>query len=478
MQGAPATPGALGAAGTGVLTKHGTRAAAGADLERGAAADHAAQRGAPWQRRLLIAALILAALNLRPAITSLGALLEEVRDGLGMSGTTAGMLTSMPALCFAVFGLTAPRLARRWGPAAVVCAGLAAIGTGTLIRPFAGGTVGFLLASALALAGIAVSNILLPVIVKRRFPDRVGSMTGIYTMALALGTSVAAASTVPLTGALGDNWRIGLVLWATLAAVAVVPWLAVVRTERPARTGATPAPSEAGAARTPSDAPASPANPAAPVATGADAPAPQGALAGSAEPGSRRITRSPTAWSLAVFFGLQATGAYITMGWMPQIFRDAGVSASTAGVLLALTMALGVPLSFVLPQLASRLRHQGVLVVVLGSCGLVGYTGLWLAPAAGAWAWALLLGISNCAFSLALTMIGMRARSSAGVVRLSAFAQSVGYLISIPGPLLVGVLYQHTGGWDLPIILMAGLLIPQIAAGVLAGRDRTVEDEI
>ncbi|MGW8768821.1 MFS transporter, partial [Streptomyces sp. NPDC055815] len=190
-----------------------------------------------------------------------------------------------------------------------------------------------------------------------------------------------------------------------------------------------------------------------------------------------RITRSRTAWALGVFFGLQATGAYITMGWMPQIFRDSGVPATTAGVLLAVTMVMGVPLAFVIPRLATRMKNQGRIVVALGLCGLTGYTGLFLAPAAGAWAWAVLLGISNCSFPLALTMIGMRSRTGAGVVRLSAFAQSVGYLISIPGPLLVGVLYQHSGGWGLPIALMGGLMVPQMIVGTLAGRDRTVEDE-
>ncbi|MYR64298.1 MFS transporter, partial [Streptomyces sp. SID625] len=164
----------------------------------GTAAKHAPRA---WATRLVVVGIVLAALNLRPAITSLGALLEEVRDGLGMSGGVAGLLTSVPPLCFAVFGVMAPRLARRFGPAAVVCAGMAAIGAGLLIRPYAGGTAGFLAASALALMGIAVSNVLMPVIVKRWFPDRVGSMTGLYSMALALGTSTAAAATVPLTDA-------------------------------------------------------------------------------------------------------------------------------------------------------------------------------------------------------------------------------------------------------------------------------------
>ncbi|MGW2104288.1 CynX/NimT family MFS transporter [Streptomyces olivaceoviridis] len=394
-----------------------------------------------WTARLVVLGIVLSALNLRPAITSLGALLEEVRDGLGMSGGVAGLLTSVPPLCFAVFGVTAPRLARRFGPAAVVCAGMAAITAGLLIRPFVGNTAGFLAASALALMGIAVSNVLMPVIVKRWFPDRVGSMTGLYSMALALGTSAAAAVTVPLTDALGGGWQSGLAVWAALAAAAVLPWLPLVRDRSTAAERREPA---RGAER---------------------------------QQAPLRITRSRTAWALAVFFGLQATAAYITMGWMPQIFRDAGVSAGTAGVLLAVTMVMGVPLAFVIPRVATRLPHQGPIVLVLGACGLAGYAGLYLAPASGAWAWALLLGVSNCAFPLALTMVGMRAHSGPGVAQLSAFAQSTGYLISIPGPLLVGVLYQQSGGWGLPLALMAALMVPQMVVGFLAGRDRTVEDE-
>ncbi|MGW6209298.1 CynX/NimT family MFS transporter [Streptomyces sp. NPDC055089] len=393
---------------------------------------------APWVFRLVAVGLVLTALNLRPAITSLGALLEEVRDGLHMSGSVAGVLTSVPPLCFAVFGVMAPRLARRFGPGAVVCAGMVAITAGLVIRPLVGGTAGFLAASALALMGIAVSNVLMPVIVKRWFPDRVGSMTGLYSMALALGTSLAAAVTVPMTEAMGGSWKAGLGVWAALAAVAILPWIPLVR-DRGGAAGH-------------------------PAAHRTEAPA-------------LRITRSRTAWALACFFGLQATAAYITMGWMPQIFRDAGVSAGAAGVLLAVTMAMGVPLAFVIPRVAARMRNQGPIVVFLGLCGLVGYAGLYLAPSGGAWVWAVLLGISNCSFPLALTMIGMRSRSGAGVVRLSAFAQSTGYLISIPGPLLVGVLYQHSGGWELPIGLMAALMVPQMAMGILAGRDRTIEDE-
>ncbi|MBC2879370.1 MFS transporter [Streptomyces sp. TYQ1024] len=431
--------------------------------------------GSPWPRRFLALGLVLAALNLRPAVTSLGSLMEEVRDGLAMNGTVAGLLTSIPSLCFAVLGPAAPRLARRWGPAAVVCAGLAAIATGLALRPFVAGVGGFLLLSALALAGIAVGNVLMPVVVKRWFPDRVGPMTGLYSMALTGGAAVTVASTVPLADAMGGGWRPGLAVWALLAVAAALPWAVIARRpgERPRRAAKeAPAtePAPEGAERAGTTAPS-----AAPNTTPHGAHAPRSAEATEAR--APRITSSPTAWALAVFFGLQATGAYITMGWMPQIFRDAGVSASTAGLLAAVTMLMGVPFSFLLPRLAARMRNQGPLVVALVACGLAGYTGLWLAPVGGSWAWAVLLGIANSSFPLALTMIGMRARTGAGVVRLSAFAQSVGYLISIPGPLLVGRLYQQTGGWGLPIALLAALMVPQAVAGVLAGRNRSVEDE-
>jgi MFS transporter, CP family, cyanate transporter len=388
-----------------------------------------ASRTGVWARRLAAVALVVVALNLRPAVTSLGPVLEEARAGLGMSGTVAGLLTSVPALCFALIGSAAPRLARRYGAGAVIAAGTAAVVVGLALRPTAANTALFVALSAVALAGIAVANVLLPVVVKQRFPDRVGAMTGLYSMALNLGASTAAAATVPLAGILG-GWRLGLGAWAVLAAVAVPPWLLLARRPAPATT---PAPVPA---------------PAAPVA------------------------RSPIAWALAAYFGLQATAAYIIMGWLPQIFRDAGLSAETAGLLFAVTSVLGVPLSFALGAVAGRLRTQSGIAVVLGVFGLAGYTGLWAAPAAAPWLWAVLLGVANCSFPLALTMIGMRGRTSATVIRLSAFTQSAGYLLSIPGPILVGTLYQHTGAWHLPLAFMILLMLPQIATGYLAGRNR------
>jgi len=388
-------------------------------------------------RVLAVVGLLLTAINLRPAVTSLGPVLEEVRAGLGMSAAVAGLLTSVPAVCFALVGFMAPRLARRWGTSAAIALGAVALVVGLAVRPFAGGTGSFIALTALALAGIALANVLLPVVVKERFPDRVGAMTGLYSVALNLGASTAAAVTVPLTGAFGGDWRLGLGVWALIAATALPAWIMLARSH----TGSTVT-----------------------MAPPAD----------RADQGGVRLRRSPIAWALAVYFGLQSTAAYVIMGWLPQVFRDAGLSAGTAGLLFAVTALLGVPLSFALSALAGRLPRQSGVAVGIGLFGLAGYAGLWADPAAAPWVWAFLLGVANCSFPLVLTMIAMRGRDAATVVRLSAFAQSTGYLLSIPGPIVVGALYEHSGSWEIPLGLLALLMVPQMVAGFLAGRDRQI----
>jgi CP family cyanate transporter-like MFS transporter len=381
-------------------------------------------------RLVAVLALVLGAVNLRLAVTSIGPVLTEIRAGLGMSATVAGLLTSLPVICFASVGLAAPRLARRFGAVPVIITGLLVLTAGLAVRPFAPGTAAFVALSVLALAGIAVVNVLLPMIVKERFPDQVGAMTGLYSVALNLGATTAAATTVPLTHAFGD-WRLGLAVWALAAAIAVPPWIALRRDR------ITP----------PGDA---------------------------SDPPPIPVVRSPVAWALAVYFGLQSTSAYVIIGWLPQIYRDAGLSAEKAGVLFAVTSFLGVPLPLLLSTFAGRMRSQSAIAAALGLFGIAGYAGLWAAPAAAPWLWAVLLGVVNCAFPLALTMIGLRGRTPATVVRLSAFAQGVGYLIAIPGPILVGLLHDRSGGWRVPLALMMVLMIPQIIAGIAAGRDRQV----
>jgi CP family cyanate transporter-like MFS transporter len=357
--------------------------------------------------------------------------LTELRTGLGMSSTVAGLLTSVPVLCFAAIGLAAPRLARQFGAARVIFGGLALLTLGLAVRPYAGGPALFLLLSAVALAGIALVNVLLPSVVKDRFPDQVGTVTGLYTVALNIGATTAAAATVPLTGAFDDDWRLGLACWALAAMVALPPWLLLAR----------------------------------------DTPKPK---THSQEPSRVRVTRHPVAWALAVYFGMQSTAAYVIIGWLPQIYRDAGISASTAGVLFATTSFLGVPLGFGLSAMAGRIRSQSAIALVLGLFGFGAWAGLLWSPGAAPWLWAIMLGVANTAFPLVLTMIALRGSSPSTVVKLSAFAQGVGYLIAIPGPFVVGALHDATNSWRAPLAVMMLLTIPQMIAGVAAGRNRQI----
>lgn len=393
---------------------------------------------------VLVLAFILAAVNLRPAVTSLGALLDPVIEDLGMNGFVAGALTGVPPLCFAALGPLAPRLAGKRGPELVVIAAMAAILLGMVLRSAAPTTWVFLLCTALALAGIALGNILMPVLVKRWFPRKIGVVTGVYTTAVALGASIVAGAAVPVNGLLGGDWRFGLGVWATPAGLGLALWVVVyfgLRNQIAQRQ-------QTGSA----------------------------ALADGSQLGPMR--RNATAWWVAIFFGMQSAAAYIFMGWAPKIFTDFGVDPGYAGMLLAVILGVGVPLSFIMPALAARFANQGPLVLVTGIAGTAAVIGMLSFPAEGALLWAVLLGVSGANFPLALTMIGLKAHTAAGVARLSAFGQSVGYLIAFPGPFAVGALHEVTGSWTAPILLLGVLMVLQTVSGLVAGKPRYVEDSV
>jgi CP family cyanate transporter-like MFS transporter len=378
---------------------------------------------------LLTVAVVLTALNLRPAITSVGPLLDEVRGSLGASETWAGLLTTIPVLCFAVAGPVAPALARRAGMGTAIGAALAVLACGLVVRALGGSPV-VLGGTLIAAAGIAFIAVLMPVVVKGSYPTRIGLMTGIYTAALQFGAVLGFALTPPLDVAFGA-WRPALAVWAVLAVLALLVWLIAARKGR-----ATPA-----------------------------------AVPGDAD---RSLLRSPLAWVVTVFFGLQALIAFVMIGWLPQVLMDAGVSRGDAGLLLALLALIALPISLLVPPLAGRQNSQGGWIVGLGVCGLAGLSGLLLAPGAVPLLWVVLLGLGMSVFSLALTTIALRARTSGDTAKLSGMAQGFGYLIAGAGPFLFGLLREVTGGWTVPFLMLIGVLLVQIVAGALAGRPRYV----
>jgi CP family cyanate transporter-like MFS transporter len=383
---------------------------------------------------LLVLGIVLAALNLRTAVTSVGSVLDQISGGLGMSGVATGLLTTLPVLSFAVFGALTPSLARRYGEHRLLLGSLVVLGAGLLTRAVVDSTGVFLVASAVALAGGAVGNVLIPTLIKRHFPRRSGAMTTLYSTALAVGTMLAAAATVPIERAADGNWHVALGVWAALAAVAAIPWLALLRNEPEQRSGRS-----------------------------------------GMGPGA--LVRNRLAWAVAGYFGTQSLVAYVVFGWLPQLLTDKGLSTGQAGFMLALFTALGIPTSLIVPSIAARFTDHRPLMAFFSALYAVGFLGLWLAPGGTAWIWVTIVGLGMGAFPLALTLLPLRTRTPEATAALSAFGQSTGYLIAGGGPLIVGVLYQATGGWTLPFLMVFAVIAAQVATGWYAGRDRYLEDE-
>ncbi|WP_336216500.1 CynX/NimT family MFS transporter [Nonomuraea sp. LPB2021202275-12-8] len=382
---------------------------------------------------LLVLGIVLAALNLRTAVTSVGPLLDQLSSALGMTSVGTGLLTTLPVLAFATVGAVTPTLARRVGEHRLLLLALVTLGAGMLVRSLAGSAPLFLVSSAVALSGGAVGNVLIPSLIKRHFPARTGIMTTVYTTALAVGTMLAAAATVPIERASGD-WHIALGVWAALAAVAAIPWLALLRSEPERR-------------------------------------------AGQGDAGIRRLARSKLAWTVAIYFGTQSMIAYIMFGWLATILTDGGYTTDQAGVILGAFTALNIPVSILVPVIAARFRDQRPVVVGLVIAYAIGFAGLWAAPASTAPVWVVFVAIGMGSFPLALTMLALRTRTPESTGALSAFGQSAGYLIAGAGPLLVGVLHETSGGWALPYTLIFGVLVVQLLTGLYAGRNRYLEDE-
>jgi len=383
---------------------------------------------------LVLAGILLLSFNLRPAAVSVGPVLEEVRDGLGMSGPEAGLLTALPVLAFAIFGALAPSFARAVGVHRAAAVSLVAVVAGLGGRAAAGHDVTFLLLSAVALAGMATANVLLPSLVKLHFPDRIGQATAVYTTALAIGLTSAFLLTVPIAHA-HDSWRAGLGVWALTALVALVPWLVLATQDRHLER-VTRSISFADVART-------------------------------------RI-----GWAMVLVFGLQSMQAYSIFGWFSQLWRDNGYDAGQAGALVGIVAAVSIPISLWLPSAVARRDNQVSLILSVLGCYLVGYGMLLVDAHAFAIPAALLIGVGCCIFPLVLTLIGLRAHTPDGTAALSGFTQSLGYLMAALGPFLVGTIYDATGSWTTPLWLLLVLVLPLMAAGAYVGRPAYLEDQL
>jgi CP family cyanate transporter-like MFS transporter len=383
----------------------------------------------------VVIAVIALALNLRPAVNAVGPVTPELRSTTGLTGTAAGALLALPTLSFAVLGLLAAGLAARFGTHRTVVLALLALVAGQLLRSTVNGVPALFVGSAIALAGVAVSNVLMPGLVRLHFPQQIAAMTAVYTTTLSIGAAIASGVTLPIEHGLSAGWQLGLGIWIIPAVLALLPWVLLARGARP------PAGSQS-----------------------------------ARSIGLRRLLGTRLAWVMAGYFGTQALQAYVVFGWLPEILISAGTSDTVAALWLSLLALIGVVIAALVPALLARVPIV-VVVIAMAVSYLLGYTGLLVDAAGPIWLWVVLIGIGTGAFPVALTLVGLRARTSAGTLALSGFAQSFGYLFASVGPFLFGLVHDLTGGWTVSLWMLMALVVVHLGFGLAAARTRYIEDE-
>jgi CP family cyanate transporter-like MFS transporter len=389
---------------------------------------------APRRGLLVLApavALVLIALCLRGPFAAVGPVAGDLRAEFMLSTAALGVLTALPLVCFGLISPFAPAFAARLGVHRAAFAAAVVLSLGVAVR--LGGTAGLFVGTVLLTGGIAVVNVLLPALARAEYGERAPTVIGVTTCSMALSAALGAGLAQPLTSATGSA-RSGLAVWLvlTVSAAAVLAVLARARTS----------------------------------------------AAAPAQPSRRAILRDRVALLVTLFFGLQSLSFYVMLAWLPDILQqDAGLSPAAAGGLLALATALGAPASLIVPGLAARHRHQGWWVALAGVLMGVPLVGLMVAPAAAPVLWTLLYGLgTGVAFPLAMTLVLLRTRDVAQTGRLSAAAQSTGYLLAATGPLSVGLLHDLTDGWGPGLVLLLVLTIAQTVIGLAAARPRLVTE--
>ncbi|MFB2597380.1 MFS transporter [Herbiconiux sp. P17] len=394
---------------------------------------------------LVLTALILTAVNLRTAVTGFSPLLEQIGSDLGFGTALYGAFGTIVTASFAIFGFVASTASRRFGLETTLAVATVVTTLGIGLRALSPDPAILVASTIVAFAGVGTSNVLIVPIVKRYFASRLKTVSSLYLALLQFGQFVAPLIAVPI--ALSAGWRFAIGMWAILTAVAAALWIGVAVSGRARGVGA-------GAdGTTPASAP--------PVALGG-------------VPGAWRTT---LLWSMVLLFAMTALNTYVIITWLPTILVEAGAEPALGGTLLAFFSVFGLGAAFLVPPLTLHLRNPVAIVVVCVALLAVGYTGLLVAPLAGAVFWVAALGLGVSTFPMCLTLVNARTRSTAGSSLLSGRMQGIGYAIACVGPLLIGLLHDAQGGWAGSFVFLFVSLAILLVAGILASRPRLLEDE-
>jgi CP family cyanate transporter-like MFS transporter len=396
-------------------------------------------------RTAALLGILLVALNLRTVVAALSPILNLVERDVPLSPVVIGIVGAAPPLLFALAGLITPSLSRRFGLEALILIAVGIMAVGQILRALSPNSFVLVVATALALLGAGLGNVLLPPLVKRYFSDRITQVTTGYAVLIAFSTSLPALAAVPVATAFG--WRASLAVWVVLALTAIAPWIVAARAHsRAARL-----------ARQSDD---------------QDVVESEPALEAT-------LFRSPVAWAVMITFCLSSINVYAAFAWFPSLLvESAHVSRAEAGSLLALYAIAGFPASLLIPAIAARMKNVGILVVVATVLLLTGDGGLLLSPSVATALWVVLAGLGGLLFPLALFLINQRTRTHAGSVALSGFVQGVGYIIAAMSPLAFGILRQVSGGWTLSILMLVVVTLAAIPAAIILRRHHFLEDDL
>lgn len=365
-------------------------------------------------RILIAAAIVLTALNLRLAISSLSPLLSIIGEDLGFSLTMLGLLGAMPMAAFSVVGLLAPQITARLSPESVTVATLGLLIIGELWRALSQTAEIMMCSSALALLGTALGNVSVPALIKKHFPDRISVLTTLHLVAMHLGALVPASMAVPLATA--ASWRASIAVWTACAIPPLLLWLAMWRPRR-------------------------------------------FRLVSRAEDvrfNRPNVWKSARAWQLALFYGFGSWNIYIALTWLPELLSSAGSPPEFGGTMVSLLIGIGLIGSIVLPTLTCRLPSSFPLTAVCTAGFAIGYIGLVISPGSVPVLWSLLIGIGTTVFTIPMTLINLQTRGAAEVTALSGMVQGVGCAVAMAGPMLFGAVRAWSGSW-IPALLFVGV---------------------
>lgn len=380
---------------------------------------------------LLLVGIVFIALTLRSPLTSVGPLISSIKDSLAISNVLAGFLTTIPLLAFAIISPFAPKLARRFGMELTLFGSLILLTAGIIIRSL--GTIPALLIGTFLLGlAIAFGNVLLPSLIKLSFPLQIGLMTGIYSVSMNLSASIAVGVSVPLAHNATFGWQGALGMWALLAFMALIVWLPQLKNNRLADV---------------------------PEVTNEKMP----------------LWRSPLAWSITFFMGFQSLLFYTTSAWLPEVLKAQGISPDNAGWLVSLLQFSQLPITFIIPIIAGKVKDQRMIVVGVAMLYIIGYGGVLLDITSLTALWMIMIGLAGgAAFGLSMMFFTLRTRTSQEAANLSGMAQSFGYALAAIGPVLFGSLHDFTSSWTTPMFILIVATIIVLLSGMKAGKNEFI----